>query len=119
MRGVGVGREVSVSVRGIAAALPKRYHRDLGQQTKVAERGFDPRTFGLWAQHANHCATPLDVQTQMRDDSFLIVPLPAYAISCCMRASGVVRARGCTVQCDSEGIRTPAGRAQWISSPSP
>jgi hypothetical protein len=22
-------------------------------------------------------------------------------------------------QCDSEGIRTPAGRAQWISSPSP
>jgi hypothetical protein len=25
----------------------------------VAERGFDPRTFGLWAQHANRCATPL------------------------------------------------------------
>ena len=25
----------------------------------LAERGFDPRTFGLWAQHANHCATPL------------------------------------------------------------
>ncbi len=25
----------------------------------IAERGFDPRTFGLWAQHANHCATPL------------------------------------------------------------
>ena len=22
----------------------------------VAERGFDPLTFGLWAQHANHCA---------------------------------------------------------------
>ena len=27
--------------------------------TNVAERGFDPGTFGLWAQHANHCATPL------------------------------------------------------------
>ena len=26
---------------------------------QLAERGFDPRTFGLWAQHANHCATPL------------------------------------------------------------
>ena len=26
---------------------------------EIAERGFDPRTFGLWAQHANHCATPL------------------------------------------------------------
>ena len=26
----------------------------------IAERGFDPRTFGLWAQHANHCATPLN-----------------------------------------------------------
>ena len=25
----------------------------------LAERGFDPRIFGLWAQHANHCATPL------------------------------------------------------------
>jgi hypothetical protein len=25
----------------------------------MPERGFDPRTFGLWAQHANHCATPL------------------------------------------------------------
>ena len=25
----------------------------------IAERGFDPRTFGLWAQHASHCATPL------------------------------------------------------------
>ena len=25
----------------------------------IAERGFDPRTFGLWAQHANHCATLL------------------------------------------------------------
>ena len=25
----------------------------------VAERGFDPRTFGLLAQHAKHCATPL------------------------------------------------------------
>ena len=24
-----------------------------------AERGFNPRTFGLRAQHANHCATPL------------------------------------------------------------
>ena len=26
---------------------------------KVAEPGFDPGTFGLWAQHAEHCATPL------------------------------------------------------------
>ena len=25
----------------------------------VAEPGFDPGTFGLWAQHADHCATPL------------------------------------------------------------
>jgi hypothetical protein len=25
----------------------------------LAERGFNPRTFGLWAQHANHCATLL------------------------------------------------------------
>ena len=26
---------------------------------KVAEPGFDPGTFGIWAQHADHCATPL------------------------------------------------------------
>ena len=25
----------------------------------IAKHGFDPRTFGLWAQHANHCATSL------------------------------------------------------------
>ena len=25
----------------------------------VAEPGFDPGTFGLWAQHASHCTTPL------------------------------------------------------------
>ena len=25
----------------------------------VAEAGFDPPTYGLWAQHAIHCATPL------------------------------------------------------------
>ena len=25
----------------------------------IAERGFNTRTFGLWAQHADHCATPL------------------------------------------------------------
>ena len=28
----------------------------------IAERGFDPRTFGLWAQHASNCATPLRVR---------------------------------------------------------
>ena len=27
----------------------------------IAEPGFNPGTFGLWAQHANHCATPLVV----------------------------------------------------------
>ena len=27
--------------------------------TNIAEPGFDPGTFGLWAQHTNHCATPL------------------------------------------------------------
>ena len=27
--------------------------------TNIAEPSFDPGTFGLWAQHANHCATPL------------------------------------------------------------
>ena len=25
----------------------------------IAEPGFNPGTFGLWAQHASHCATPL------------------------------------------------------------
>ena len=25
----------------------------------IAEPGLDPRAFGLWAQHASHCATPL------------------------------------------------------------
>ena len=25
----------------------------------IAEPGFDPGTFGLWARHASHCATPL------------------------------------------------------------
>ena len=29
---------------------------------QIAERGFDPRTFGLGAQHANHCATPLHLE---------------------------------------------------------
>ena len=29
------------------------------QYMHIAERGFDPRTFGLWAQRASHCATPL------------------------------------------------------------
>lgn len=27
--------------------------------TYLASLGFDPRTAGLWAQHANHCATML------------------------------------------------------------
>ena len=31
--------------------------------TNIAEPGFDPGTFGLWAQHANHCATPLLLKT--------------------------------------------------------
>ena len=25
----------------------------------IAKPGFDPGTFGLWAQHASHCATSL------------------------------------------------------------
>jgi hypothetical protein len=35
----------------------------------IAERGFDPRTFGLGAQHANHCATPLQMQSSLRNKS--------------------------------------------------
>ena len=35
----------------------------------VAERGFDPQTFGLWAQHANLCATPLWFNVEQRRPS--------------------------------------------------
>ena len=35
-------------------------------QQGLAERGFNPRTFGLWAQHASHCATPLDENDKSR-----------------------------------------------------
>ena len=35
---------------------------------KIAERGFDPRTFGLWAQHASHCATPLVIMYDLTID---------------------------------------------------
>ena len=28
-------------------------------QNNLAERGFGPQTFGIWAQHVNHCATVL------------------------------------------------------------
>ena len=34
---------------------------------KLAERGFDPRTFGFWAQHASHCATPLIIAADARE----------------------------------------------------
>ena len=34
-----------------------------GRTPRVADRGFDPRTFGLSAQHASHCASPLSMQT--------------------------------------------------------
>ena len=36
-----------------------------------------------------------------------------------LRSSVSEPAETCSPVCDSEGIRTPAGRAQWISSPSP
>ena len=38
----------------------RKMHESRSCQT-IAEPGFDPGTFGLWAQHANHCATPLMV----------------------------------------------------------
>eukprot|EP00973_Karenia_brevis_P024931 3435914-Karenia_brevis.AAC.1 len=34
---------------------------------EVAERGFDPRTFGLRAQQASHCATPLFYARNLAD----------------------------------------------------
>jgi len=27
------------------------------EEQKISKPGFDPGTFGLWAQHASHCAT--------------------------------------------------------------
>ena len=83
---------------------PQKVQQQESNSSVIAERGFDPRTFGLWAQHANHCATPLDVQTQMRDDSVHIVPLPACAISCCMRASGVMSARAAQCNATARGF---------------
>ena len=35
----------------------------------IAKRGFDPRTFGLWAHRANHCATPLDEGISVNEES--------------------------------------------------
>ena len=45
--GVEAEADTSADVNGVVAIA------------KVAEPGFDPGTFGLWAQHADHCATPL------------------------------------------------------------
>ena len=42
-----------------ATPPPCQLHATLQSMNVVAERGFDPRTFGLRAQRANHCATPL------------------------------------------------------------
>lgn len=33
----------------------------VSEKKKLAEGGFDPPTFGLWAQHADRCATLLSV----------------------------------------------------------
>ena len=42
-----------------ATAAPTAEHSGPWVSTNIAEPGFNPGTFGLWAQHANHCATPL------------------------------------------------------------
>ena len=57
---------------GCAHLLSVSGHHTLysaGSGSAVAERGFDPRTFGLWAQHANLCATPLWFNAE-KDRSF-------------------------------------------------
>ena len=48
-------------------ALPRRRQMLIVKAFDKAERDFDPRRFGLWAQHANHCATPLQMQGSLSD----------------------------------------------------
>ena len=45
-----------------ATAAPTAEHSGPWVSTNIAEPGFDPGTFGLRAQHANHCATPLQLK---------------------------------------------------------
>lgn len=35
------------------------------KKKNLAEGGFDPPTFGLWAQHANRCATLLRISSNV------------------------------------------------------
>ena len=69
---------------------------------------------------ARQCHWPRVLQLAADKPSFLLlsskttVETGSYLLHCGLLAS----LRG-TSRSDSEGIRTPAGRAQWISSPSP
>ena len=53
------GRRLSHSAKVSLLAFVADCSQSIGSHRKIAKRGFDPRTFGLWAQHANHCATSL------------------------------------------------------------
>ena len=53
---------------GIDVCLNKMHCSKWWRDWKIAERGFDPRTFGLWAQHASHCATPLVIMYHLTID---------------------------------------------------
>ena len=51
--------EASPSHTSLSLRLLREGCIKIKKDHELAEHGFDPRTFGLWAQHASHCATPL------------------------------------------------------------
>jgi len=47
----------------------------------IAERGIDPRTLGLWAQHGNNCDSPVR-SVEMKENKML---LALYNLAICRR----------------------------------
>ena len=111
--------------------------RSVGQAENIIKQERDGKSAAL-RQHAQ----PKSMSRTIKMDTLGIEPRASRMLSgcdtttprapCLLRQRGVpnwspapprlqewVLARSVAMQSDTEGIRTPAGRAQWISSPSP
>ena len=103
---------------------------------KVVPRGLEPRTLRLLAVRSNQLSYETSWEQISKDAGEEFAGIWIFcACSCGMPWPRTVEEQGHATasapaclqhqeqqqqqQNDTEGIRTPAGRAQWISSPSP
>ena len=65
----------------------------------------------------NSQSSPFFSANPLQLEEMLLPKLTQCAMHCA--TTSCIHSLNDRYECDSEGIRTPAGRAQWISSPSP